>query len=322
VTGYVPPRPDQLLTVAICTRNRGPVLQQCAEIVLRQIDDDTELLIVDNASTDSTREVGRALAATHSCVRVVTEPRVGLSHGRNAALAAARSRYVAFLDDDVLAEPGWLAGYRRFLERPPADDLAAAGGTVVPCYGAPPPSWLPLNAYALHVADLASPTVGPSWPWGCNFVCHRDRALEVGGFCAQLGRRGSEMGTHEETDLFHRLHRAGYSVWWLPHAPIRHLISPDRLKLVAHFSAAFAAGRSTAILRLRQSQGPRQRCGLIAWRLLTTPVLCVMYLLTAGTTAAVGRWRAAVKGMASLARSLGMLWQLTLHSGRVLLRGW
>ena len=62
------PVPGQLLTVVICTRNRETLLLECAQNVIRQIEDDTQLLIVENACTDNTLQVAQALAAAHPCV--------------------------------------------------------------------------------------------------------------------------------------------------------------------------------------------------------------------------------------------------------------
>ena len=312
------PSDDPLLTVAICTHNRGALLGNAAKSVIRQIDDDTQLLIVDNASTDQTADVAHALAAAHRCVRVVTEPRLGLSHSRNTALAEARGRYVIFLDDDAVAEPNWLAGYRRFLTKPPAADIAAAGSVVTPHYDGAPPRWLAPTENALH--GWVSPRVmtGRSLPWGCNFACHRALALSIGGFDTRLGRHGAKMGAHEETDLFHRFRAAGYSVWWLPDAPIRHDIDSHRLTVGFHCYSALAAGRSTVALRLRKRPARWQQCGFLAGRLLTTPILCPLYLGLALLTAPFNQGRIAVNALAVAARNSGILWQLLAQTPDIL----
>lgn len=309
---------DPLLTVAICTHNRGAVLGNAAESVIRQIDDDTELLIVDNASSDNTVHVAQTLAAAHRCVRLVTEPRLGLSHGRNTALAEARSRYVVFLDDDAVVEPNWLAGYRRFFETPPAPNIAAAGSVVTPRYDGSPPRWLSPTENALSGWVAPGEMTGRSLPWGCNFACHRALALSMGGFDTQLGRHGAKMGAHEETDLFHRLRAAGYSVWWLPDAPIRHDIDSYRLTVRFHCYSALAAGRSTVALRLRKRPGRWQQCGFLAGRLLTTPILGPLYLGLALITAPFRQGQIAVNALAVAARNAGILWQLLVKTPDIL----
>src|SRR2546426_8522794 len=105
--------PDPLVTVAICTRNRAAFLEKAVHSVLRQITDNTEVLIVDNASTDETPKMAAQLAATNSCVTVCRENELGLSAARNTALVKARGKYVIFLDDDAVAEQGWLEAYHQ-----------------------------------------------------------------------------------------------------------------------------------------------------------------------------------------------------------------
>src|SRR5205807_9766350 len=113
-----------LITVAICTRNRAASLQKAVDSVLPQLSEDIELLIVDNASTDNTPEVAMHLAAANRQVTVCLEDEVGLSAARNKALLQARGQYVLFLDDDAVAEPGWLAAYHQFLSAPPSGRIA------------------------------------------------------------------------------------------------------------------------------------------------------------------------------------------------------
>src|SRR5262249_57469715 len=79
-----------------------------------------ELLVVDNGSTDGTRE---ALAG-QADVRCVVEPTAGATRARNAALRAARGDVVAFIDDDATPAPGWLAA----LTAPFAQARGACGG--------------------------------------------------------------------------------------------------------------------------------------------------------------------------------------------------
>ena len=77
--------------------------------VLPQLAGTTAIMIVDNASTDETALVAGKLAASHPAVKALREDELGLSAARNCALQHAGSEYVLFLDDDAVAEPGWLA---------------------------------------------------------------------------------------------------------------------------------------------------------------------------------------------------------------------
>lgn len=95
------------VTVAVCTRDRAAKLAECLD-ALAAIEYPAELLdilIVDNApSDDSTRE----LVARYRSMRYVREPRPGLDWARNRAVREARGEIVAFTDDDVSVDRGWV----------------------------------------------------------------------------------------------------------------------------------------------------------------------------------------------------------------------
>ena len=89
------------VSVVIPTRDRAGLLPRAVRSVLGQSFPDLELLVVDDASTDGTRSVSSALAASDPRVRVVHLPRpVGGAEARNRGIALAKGELVAFLDDD------------------------------------------------------------------------------------------------------------------------------------------------------------------------------------------------------------------------------
>ena len=63
------------------------------------------------------------------------------------------------------------------------------------------------------------------------------------------------MLSREESDINLRLQDAGYEIWWLPGAAIRHFVPASRLKLRATMWARFSEGRSIAIQRLKTRRG-------------------------------------------------------------------
>src|ERR1043165_5266525 len=94
------------ISVIISTYNRSDMLPGALESVLAQEAGDVryELIVVDNNSTDKTREVVESfIARGHENVRYIFEGKQGLSHARNAGIAAARSPLIVFTDDDVRA---------------------------------------------------------------------------------------------------------------------------------------------------------------------------------------------------------------------------
>ena len=299
-----------LITVAICTRNRAGFLEQAVRSVLPQITDDTEVLIVDNASTDETPKMAAQLAATNPRVTICRENELGLSAARNMALARARGQYVIFLDDDAVAEPGWLAAYRGLLGKALSGNIAAAGGAVCPRYETALPVWLDPRAHKLEGSESPHAFDGPGGPWGCNFALHRARAIEAGGFDPAYGRKGRSMAAHEETDLFQRLNRAGYEVWWLPEARIRHWVAKERLTLAVHCRSMFSLGRSTALLRQQHVSGKLRRGCYFLARLAAAPFHIVVCLLGGLAMALLGRVRIAANMLFRSVRIAGFAYQL------------
>ena len=104
-----------LITVQLCTYNRRALLGRVMQALFSQdLDpDEYEIVLVDDGSTDGTYEdVISALRPT-CALTVVRQQNAGLAAGRNAGIARARGEYIMFMDDDVLATPGLLAGHVR-----------------------------------------------------------------------------------------------------------------------------------------------------------------------------------------------------------------
>jgi glycosyltransferase involved in cell wall biosynthesis len=118
------------VTVAICTRDRAKMLEAMLErlVTLRvPAGGIWEVLVVDNGSIDTTKEVVRAFDERLP-IRYVLECGNGLGAARNAALRGARGRVVAFTDDDCFVHSEWLATL--LAEFANDSSLAGIGGRV------------------------------------------------------------------------------------------------------------------------------------------------------------------------------------------------
>jgi GT2 family glycosyltransferase len=181
------------LSIVVCTRNRADEIAECiaACVALDLAGNDSELIVVDNGSTDATRTIIEDLAATHGArVRIMREPVAGLSRARNAGAAEARGDVLCFLDDDARPGPGWLEHLRLAFCDP---GVVIAGG---PIYGLWPdgrPAGFPPAMAAPYFGildrgdaphDSARPEDGP---WGGNWSVRRDLVEELGGFDVRFG---------------------------------------------------------------------------------------------------------------------------------------
>lgn len=237
-------------SVAICTHNRAGLLESVISSVLdQQLGDGAtlEVLVVDNASTDDTEAKTMHLAAKDERVRYVLEPKLGLSHARNRALREARADLVAFIDDDAIAQPGWLESVIGA-----AEGSVGVAGRIELALQAPRPNWLrpgsDLEAMlsALDLGGMPTQLNPDQSPYGANMAVDRGLALEIGGFDSRLGRSGSKLLSMEELDFVDRLRRHG-KISYHPRAVVRHLVPPERLRVMFFVRRSYWQGRSEVI---------------------------------------------------------------------------
>jgi glycosyltransferase involved in cell wall biosynthesis len=108
-----PPFAHPRMAIAVCTRNGADRLPPCLDslVALAYPADLLDLLVVDNApQDDSTR---RMVAFRYPSIRYVVEPRPGLDHARNRAIAETSGDIVTFTDDDVSVDTGWVEAIAR-----------------------------------------------------------------------------------------------------------------------------------------------------------------------------------------------------------------
>lgn len=133
------------ISVVIPTSGRARFLEECLESVRAQTRLPDEILVIDNSPD------GAAALSVPEGVRLVSEPRLGVVPARNRGLLEARGEILAFLDDDCLAPPGWLAALETCFADPA---VAAAGGPVRPLWLAPPPRAVLQSPRALSYLGL------------------------------------------------------------------------------------------------------------------------------------------------------------------------
>jgi glycosyltransferase involved in cell wall biosynthesis len=259
------------ITIILCTYNRRESLAKALESVTASRLPETvswEILVVDNNSTDNTRELTEKFARLHpGSVRYVFERQPGKSYALNSGIKAARGDILAFMDDDVTVEPTWLQN----LTAPLSDGRwAGSGGRILPQSAWSPPAWVPVTARyglaPLAMFDLgldAGPLTEP--PFGTNMAFQKWVFEKYGGFRTDLGPRpGSEI-RNEDTEFGQRLLTAGERLLYEPSAVVYHSISEARLRKPYFLAWWFAKGRADA--REFRISAVRLHCSLAAWTL-------------------------------------------------------
>jgi glycosyltransferase involved in cell wall biosynthesis len=241
-------------SVVVCTRNRAALLSRCITSIAAQRPPEryVEIIVVDNASTDSTPTVARRLQQEFDGVRYAYESRLGLSRARNHGIRIARGDLLLFIDDDATAQPGWLDAVHDAFARP---DVAAVAGRIRLDHSTPRPRWFGPDVEQLFSGlDLGERPrlLGPrEWPFGSNMSVRRAVAIDLGGFPEELGRVGDSLLSNEETAFFEQLRRRGQRIAYAPAAVVEHDLPQERLTLRYLTRRAYAQGRSDARLHER-----------------------------------------------------------------------
>jgi glucosyl-dolichyl phosphate glucuronosyltransferase len=225
-----------MTTIILCTYNRCQSLAKALESVtaLRLPESDQwEVLVVDNNSSDHTREVVEDFRCRYpGRIRHIFEPRQGKSYALNTGIQDASGDVLAFMDDDVTVEPTWLQN----LTAPLRDsEWAGAGGRIIPQWDSPPPPWLPLDSRyrsaPLALFDLglgAGPLIEP--PFGTNMAFKRVMFEKYGWFRTDLGPNPDNLIRGEDTEFGSRLLAAGERLRYEPTAVVYHPVSAYRFR--------------------------------------------------------------------------------------------
>lgn len=225
------------ITVAVCTYDRYALLKHALASLTRQTlsPADFRIVVVDNSPG---RGAGEDFAARHRGIANLDyrfADRPGLSNARNAALAACSDELIAFIDDDAIARPEWLAALVAAFDAL-GPSAAVVGGAVELLWSKPRPPWLD-DAFlsllsALNWGPARREIVPPrEWLVGTNIAFRRPALAAAGGFSTLLGRygHGAALLSNEEVETLDRIRSAGGGLYFEPAAIVDHHVHPERL---------------------------------------------------------------------------------------------
>ena len=213
------------VSIVICTRTRPETVDACLDSLLREDYPAFEVIVVDNTVEGDFRP----RISGDERIRVVREGRRGLSRARNTGIRKARHDILAFIDDDVTVDRGWVRAIGSAFED---DAIAGVTGLVVPAaletdaqrefewYGG-----MGKGAEARVICGSALSawqTIGTqAIGVGANMAFRRSVLERVGSFDEALGAGTVTLGA-EDLDLFHRVLRDGLTFRYEPAAQVRH----------------------------------------------------------------------------------------------------
>jgi glycosyltransferase involved in cell wall biosynthesis len=254
------------------------------------------VVVVDNDAGESARPVCEDAAhwLRHDLLYLV-EKRRGIPQARNTALAAAleRADLAAFIDDDEVPEPGWLAELLRLQASRGADVVA---GPVEPVFEAPPPAWIERGGFFLRPRHATGARIGYAYTHNALVSMRL-----VGGADRWFDERMALTGS-SDTELFERLARDGARIVWADLAVVREWVPASRARLVWILRRALRVGTAQSFIDRRCAEPPRR-----APRILTHGAWCVLKgLVQAGVGCLRGRAGAA-HGLRLAAFGIGRL---------------
>ena len=245
------------ISVVISTYNRADRVGDALARLLAQRGVNYEVIAVDNNSTDETRAVIESyMARGDGRLRYVFEGRQGVSHGRNAGVAAARAPLIAFTDDDMRMAEDWLLKIKQAFDAHP--ELDCVGGRVLPLWLADRPDWLtprhwsPIALLDYGAEPVVVDTTRRQTLVTANFAVRRAAFDRVGGFSPLTQRTQNDVCSTEDNELQLRLWRAGVRGMYFPDIVGWAQAPPRRLTKDYHRRWHRRHGRCMALMRDEQ----------------------------------------------------------------------
>lgn len=218
------------ISVVICTYNRFQLLREALKDIICQETDgrfNYEILVVDDGSTDKTKEVVDELASNSNApVRYVCGEGKGYTHALNSGIAESRGEWIAFFDDDQQTAPNWL---KELFSTATEAGVYLVGGPIV--LAMPEAERLMLGPRVRALRGEHPPSCGifrrskkPPLPGGGNRLVKRTVFDSIGVFDEKMQTGGCDM------DMVVRARDAGFNNAWAPKAIVRHLVPAYRLE--------------------------------------------------------------------------------------------
>jgi len=238
----------KMISVVVVTWNRAALLRNCLRSLRNQRGVALEILVVDNGSVDGSVEM---VTSEFPEVRLIrNQENRGFCAANNQGIAAATSEYIALLNNDAEAEPGWAAALLETCLTDPAVGMVASKILVYE-----DPSRIDKVGHLIYPDgqnrgrgtgaldhgqfDRVEPVL---WPDGCAAMYRTAMLRQIGGFDEDLFAYG------DDAELGLRARIAGWSCLYTPRAVVRHhrgstmgLRSMRRLHLIERNRVLLAA---------------------------------------------------------------------------------
>lgn len=244
------------VSVVICCHNSAARLPETlAHLSRQQLKGgvEAEVIVIDNASTDRTAEIARE-CWPHDCaipLRVINEPKLGLSHGRARGFKESQYELVCFVDDDNWVCPDWIEVVAATMLKHP--EVGACGGFIDSVCEAAPPWW-----FERYKSSYAPEAQGP--PEGGDVTHQRflmgagltirksawEQIMNDGFNFLLVDRQGTQLTAGGDHEICHAICLAGWRLWYEPRLRLWHYLPAARLNWSLLRRQARGAGKCEA----------------------------------------------------------------------------
>ena len=243
-----------LLSVIIPTRNRCELLRGTLQSIINQTfsKEKFEVVIVDNGSTDNTKQIAESFDAKLPHLTYYFDATPGLHVGRHHGYKLAKSEILVYADDDIEAFPTWLEGIWESFQDP---KVMLVGGKNYPKWRKEAPLWIKnkwnqRNQYGQCLAALSLIDFGDEvkeipafFVYGCNFSVRKSiitatKGFHPDGFPFSMVEFRGDGETYVDKFIEEHHYKAIYN----PKASVYHIVTEDRLTLDYFKKRLFKAG--------------------------------------------------------------------------------
>jgi GT2 family glycosyltransferase len=215
------------LSVIVATRDRAHAIAGCLDSIAASLANaaplDFEIVVVDNGSQDATSKIVEQWATGSAFpVRLLMEPRAGLSVARNRALRIAQGELLVFTDDDCRLSKGYVTDLLRY-DAADTEPVLRGGRVELGDH-----TDLPITIRTTTTRQRFNQRTHPATHdcivghiSGCNMTMRRGLVEKLGPFDERFGA-GSSIESSEDSDYLFRAYLAGFTLEYVPDMTVFH----------------------------------------------------------------------------------------------------
>ena len=239
-----------ILSIVICSYNRASYISDALTSLYCQSAGlyEFEVIIVDNNSTDNTKEVYAIWRQTNTNGQFtfISETQQGASFARNTGAAIAKGEWVCFMDDDAVATLNYVENILKHIQNKP--DAVGFGGRIIPKYIPSEPKWMSYYVSSLvgnfDYAPIPCAFENGKYPLESNMIVKKSVYDKIGGFNVNLpGVVGKLRIGGEGKELFYKILALGHIIYYDPAICVHHVVEVKKLTSEYMYRVASGIGR-------------------------------------------------------------------------------